>query len=490
MYRTRLGKRLDGSIAAYVSSISDDSAIVDYDIRGSIAHVIMLKDSKLVSSHDASRILRALLRINTKSLSASNDAEDIHELIESRVVSSAGNAGRRMHTARSRNDQVALDIRMKLRDDINKICELATELVSVMLGVASKHTKTVMPLYTHLQQAQYGTLSHYMIAYADALLRDIDRFGLAYTHINQSPLGASAIGGTSLRIDRSKTARLLGFEKIVENSIDATSSRDHVAEYVSAVAIMMTGLSRIAEDLVIWSTSEFSFIELGDAISSPSSAMPQKMNPDVLEITRAKAADTIGQLVSVLGATKGLATGYGRDLQQARVPVWSASQTAIGALDAMCTVISGMKINTRRMQEVANLGYLDALEVVEVLVSDNDVAFRDAHGIVARLIRAAYGQNIRLDALSNSQLRAALGNGSGVSLDAVRRAIAQSTAQKSLQRRRSIGSAGFAEQSRMVSKRKRMVKTIKRIVERRRLKVKGSFDALEKKACSMSSKKS
>lgn len=489
MYRTRLGGKLDDVVSTYVSSINDDAAIVRYDILGSIAHVIMLNESRLVSRKEASAILCALLAIKPKSLLASKSAEDIHELVESKVISRTGDAGRRMHTARSRNDQVSLDIRMKLRDDINEISNLSADLIDALLKVASKHTKTVMPLYTHLQHAQYGTLSHYLIAHADSLLRDIERLGSAYGRINHSPLGASAIGGTSLRIDRRRTAKLLGFEKIVENSIDATSGRDHVAEYVAAIAIMMTSLSRIAEDLVIWSTSEFSFIELGDAISSPSSVMPQKKNPDVLELTRGKASETIGNLVSVLATSKGLATGYGRDLQHAKIPAWNASQSAAGALAVMRAVILGIKVNKEQMAQAATSGFLDALEVVEILVADNGVPFRDAHSIVARLVRIAHNAKKRLDELDDGELRSAQ-SGSHIPKDALRSAIAKSGPQKSLQRRRSTGSAGFAEQSKMLRSRSSALKTVRQTISRKEKIISSSYRTLEQKARAIASKKS
>ncbi len=486
MYRTRLGGKLDGDVLAYVSSMADDAAIARHDILGSIAHTVMLSESGLVSRKDASAILGALLAIKPGSLKGGGGAEDIHELVEAKVVARAGDAGRRLHTARSRNDQVSLDIRMKLRDDINSISALAAELVGALLKVASRHTKTVMPLYTHLQHAQYGTLSHYLLAYADSLLRDIDRLASAYGRIDCSPLGASAIGGTSLKIDRRRTAGLLGFGGIAENSIDATSSRDHVAEYAADIAIMMSGLSRMAEDLVIWSTSEFAFIELGDAISSPSSVMPQKKNPDVLELTRAKAADAIGQLVSILGASKGLATGYGRDLQQAKIPAWRASQTAAGALAVMRAVILGMSVSKDGMARATSSGYLDALEVAETLVADNGVPFRDAHGVVARLVRMAHDAGVGLGELDAGQLRKAQA-GIRIPKGALVRAIAQAGPQKALQRRKSRGSAGFAEQSRMLRSRTAALGAARKAISRRERVVSRAYRVLEQKARRLSS---
>ena len=481
MYRTRLGGGIEKAVGAYVSSVSEDSRIVRYDILGSIAHVIMLRDRGLVGRADAGRILGALHRISRSGLPSGGGAEDVHELLEEAVARRAGGAGGRMHTARSRNDQVALDIRMRLRDDINALAGLALDLAEAQIRVASRHAKTVMPLYTHLQQAQYGTLSHYMISHADALLRDVGRLEDAYARTDQCPLGAGAVGGTSLAIDRRRAAGLLGFARIVENSIDATSSRDYVAEYASAVAIMMTGLSRLAEDLVIWSTSEFSFVELGDSVSSPSSVMPQKKNPDVLEITRGRAAETIGALVTILAGSKGLATGYGRDLQVSKPAAWAATDAASGALAAMRLAVLGMKVDAGRMAEAAGSGYLDALEIAEALVQDSGAAFREAHGVVARLVRAAHGSGVRLGELGDAALAGAA-RGTGLSAAALRAAMAGSGAREALKRRRSAGSSGFAEQTRMIRARRGAIAARRRALRARERRISSAYSRLERTA--------
>ena len=318
MYRSRLGKDLDDITLSYVSSIKDDSDIAFYDIIGSEAHVIMLYENKLLSKTETKKILTALEELKGGNISQPDfEPEDIHELIESLVIKKTGiENGGKMHTARSRNDQVALDIRLKIRDDINILLQCLIETISTLLKTAQENTKTIMPLYTHLQQAQVGVFSHYLLSYADSLLRDLDRFMSLYARVNQSPLGAGPVGGTSLPIDRDSTAKMLGFSSLVENSIDATSTRDFVAEYVANSAIMMTNLSRLSEDFIIWSSAEFSFIELSDDFTSPSSVMPQKKNPDILELTRGKTSQVIGYLTSILTTTKGLPSGYGRDLQQ------------------------------------------------------------------------------------------------------------------------------------------------------------------------------
>lgn len=276
MYRSRLDQNLDDYTLDYVSSMQDDAEIAAFDIVGSQAHAIMLHENKILSRTDVRKILSALEKIKKEKLVASG-SEDIHELIESLVIKKIGLAsGGKMHTARSRNDQVSLDLRMKIRDDINVLCKALVDLIETLVLLAEKHTETPMPLYTHLQQAQIGTFSHYLLAYVDSLFRDLDRLYVTYGRVNESPLGAGPVGGTSIPIDRNSTAKMLGFKGLVENSIDATSSRDVAAEYVADVAILMTNLSRIAEDLIIWSTSEFSFVELSDRFASPSSVMPTK----------------------------------------------------------------------------------------------------------------------------------------------------------------------------------------------------------------------
>ncbi len=476
-----MGEGLDDAVASYVSSADDDAVIAQYDILGSMAHVVMLHDRKIISRADAGAILAALSRISASPPEPHDGAEDIHELIEADVIRKAGKgAGGRMHTARSRNDQVSLDIRLKLRDDVNDVCTLAIGLAEAMAAVASAHKKTVMPLYTHMQQAQYGTLSHYMIAHIDALMRDVERLSSAYTRINQCPLGAGAVGGTSLNIDRRQVARLLGFGGIVENALDATGSRDHVAEYVAAIAIMMSGLSRIAEDIAIWSTSEFSFVELGGSVSSPSSVLPQKKNPDVLELTRGKAAETLGGLVTTIAATKGLASGYSRDLQQSKLAAWAATRTAVGALAILRTAISGMSVNVDRMAEAARSGDLDALEIAEILVAGGNVPFRSAHMIVGRLVKSAHASGVGLGEVGDRAVSIAV-RGTGVSVKDLRSAIGRCGALASLRRRGSMGSSGYAEQARMTRARLRSIPKYRREVDMRRSAVSEAYAVLGKR---------
>ena len=336
MYRSRLGKNLGKVTLDYVSSLNDDVAIAHYDILGSQAHTIMLYENRVITKKEVKKILKGLENLKKEKFEKKSSSEDIHELIESLLIKRIGiDAGGKMHTARSRNDQVALDIRMKIRDDINIVCQCLLDTIKSLVQLAKKHQETIVPLYTHLQQAQVGLFSHYLLAYADALFRDLDRLYVTYGRVNENPLGAGPIGGTSIQIDRQSTGKMLGLKGIVENSIDATTTRDSAVEYIAAIAILMTNLSRISKDFSIWSTSEFSFLQLSDEFSSPSSVMPQKKNPDILELTRGKTSHVIGNLTSMLSTIQGLPSGYSRDLQQINPSIWSASKITISALLVM-----------------------------------------------------------------------------------------------------------------------------------------------------------
>ena len=480
MYRSRLGKDLDDITLSYVSSIKDDSDIAFYDIIGSEAHVIMLYENKLLSKIETKKILTALEELKGGNISQPDfEPEDIHELIESLVIKKTGiENGGKMHTARSRNDQVALDIRLKIRDDINILLQCLIETISTLLKTAQENTKTIMPLYTHLQQAQVGVFSHYLLSYADSLLRDLDRFMSLYGRVNQSPLGAGPVGGTSLPIDRDSTAKLLGFASLVENSIDATSTRDFVAEYVANSAIMMTNLSRLSEDFIIWSSAEFSFIELSDDFTSPSSVMPQKKNPDILELTRGKTSQVIGYLTSILTTTKGLPSGYGRDLQQIKSSIWSTSKTSITALIIIKSMLSDLTVNQEKMQKATEEGFLVALDLAENLVLEK-IPFRKAHNIVGNLVQLAHNSKKLLSDLELSEIESL--RIKDIKSTKLFELIQKTTVSSSLKQRKSKGSAGTYEQTRMIGQRTRKLVTLKKSVKTQNDNVKKSLTFLEKR---------
>ncbi|MGY5144367.1 MAG: argininosuccinate lyase [Candidatus Nitrosopumilus sp. bin_32a] len=470
MYRSRLGTDLSDITLDYVSSINDDSEIALYDILGSQAHVMMLFQNNIITNNDAKKILSALENLKNEKFDASSGAEDIHELIESLVIKKAGMAsGGKMHTARSRNDQVVLDIRMKIRDDINIICNCLLDTIEALVSVAKNHQKTIMPLYTHLQQAQAGLFSHYLLAQADSLIRDFERLFGTFERINQSPLGAGPVGGTSIPIDRHSTAKMLGFDGLVENSLDATSARDFVAEYVAMISILMTNLSRISEDFVIWSTSEFSFIELSDEFTSPSSVMPQKKNPDILELTRGKTAEVIGNLTAILTTVKGLASGYGRDLQQIKSSIWSTSKISISALLILKSILLTLKVNEKQMKKITESSNLIALDIAEKLVQEG-IPFRVTHKISGILVQLAHNSKKPISKLTLSEIKKSVSD-TKVDPNVVSKIISSTTVVSSLKDRTSFGSSGYDEQKRMISDRIKKINQYRSDVLKRENKI-------------------
>jgi argininosuccinate lyase len=479
MYRSRLGTDLSNITLDYVSSINDDSEIALYDIIGSQAHTMMLFQNKIITKNDAKKILSSLEGMKNETFDTSSGAEDIHELIESLVIKKAGMAsGGKMHTARSRNDQVVLDIRMKIRDDINIICNCLLDTIESLVSVSKNHQKTIMPFYTHLQQAQAGLFSHYLLAQADILSRDFQRLFETFKRINQSPLGAGPIGGTSITIDRHSTAKMLGFDGVVENSIDATSTRDFVAEYVAMVSILMTNLSRISEDFIIWSTSEFSFIELSDEFTSPSSVMPQKKNPDILELTRGKTAEIIGNLTAILTTIKGLASGYGRDLQQIKSSIWSTSKISISALLIIKSIVLTMKVNTKQMKKVTESSNLIALDIAEKLVQEG-IPFRVTHKISGVLVQLAHNSKKPISKLTVLEIKKSV-EGTTVDPKIVSKIISTTSVVSSLKDRKSFGSSGYDEQKRMISDRTQKISVWRSNMSERDNKIKSSIDELQK----------
>ena len=479
MYRSRLGTDLSKITLDYVSSIDDDSEIALYDIIGSQAHTVMLLENKIITKNDAKKILSSLENLKNEKFDSSSGAEDIHELIESLVIKKAGMAsGGKMHTARSRNDQVVLDIRMKIRDDINVICNCLLDTIESLVSVSKNHQKTIMPFYTHLQQAQAGLFSHYLLAQADVLSRDFQRLFDTFKRINHSPLGAGPVGGTSITIDRHSTAKMLGFDGVVENSLDATSTRDFVAEYVAMISILMTNLSRISEDFIIWSTSEFSFIELSDEFTSPSSVMPQKKNPDILELTRGKTAEIIGNLTAILTTIKGLASGYGRDLQQIKSSIWSTSKISISALLIIKSIVLTMKVNEKQMKKVTESSSLIALDIAEKLVQEG-IPFRVTHKIAGVLVQLSHNSKKPISKLTTSEIKKSV-EGTKVNPKIVSKIISTISVVSSLKNRQSFGSSGYDEQKRMISDRIQKINTWRSVMSERDNKIKSSIDELQK----------
>jgi argininosuccinate lyase len=484
MYRSRQIDKLKEDALRFLSSIDDDKSILYYDIFGSQAHSIMLHEMGHITSSELKKILSALEEAKKSPAKIKTEGyEDIHEALEGFVIKHAGmNAGGKMHTARSRNDQVVLDIRMKIRDDINKICEALTSLVQRLVDRAKESKQVPMPMYTHLQQAQIGTFSHFLLSYAYALMRDMERLYLAYHRINQSPLGACAIGGSSITIDRKRTALLLGFDSIIKNSIDATTSRDAFIEYASTLAILTSTLGRIAEDFIIWSTTEFGYIELAESYTSTSSAMPQKKNPDPLELTRSKAAIVTSNLMSMLGIVKALPSGYSRDLQDIKVPLLETSAITLDTIKMMDYVVTSLQVKKERMRQAASLSYAVAVDIAEQLVMQKKIPFRTAHRIVGALVNKAAGKgNISLVNLefadASSVLKAHKVN---VKPDELMKIINEMTPEKSLAARKSSGSPNLLEQEEMIKSLSQGISNYSAGIQKRTKMVEGSFDNLER----------
>ncbi len=481
MYRSRLRGKLDKDALKFLSSISDDLALLYYDIIGSEAHSLMLYENGLITQQELRKILGALEGVKKQDLKklASDEYEDVHETVEAYVVEKAGiDAGGKMHTARSRNDQVALDIRMKVRDDINGICRELLALINTLIKKADQNKDSVMIMYTHLQHAQIGTFSHYLLSYADALFRDLDRLYICYGRVNQSPLGACAIGGTSIRIDRVKTASLLGFDNLVENSIDATTARDFMVEFCFDLSMIMLDLNRVAEDFVLWSSSEFNYIELADEFTSSSSVMPQKKNPCPLELMRAKASMTVGLLMSLMGAVKSLPSGYSRDLQDTKHILWQSISITKDSLKLMRSIVDSLKVNKKTMLESAQNSYAISLDIAEALVKKG-VAFRKAHKIVGSLVKTASDSKKSLAALSEEEIKSAVGK--DFSANELSKIIKSMNPKSSLEARVSAGSPNPKEQERMIKDRRLKTDGYRLGIEKRTKQVSDAFGDLEKR---------
>ncbi|MEK7742153.1 MAG: argininosuccinate lyase, partial [Nitrospirota bacterium] len=363
---------------------SFDRRLWKYDIEGSIAHAKMLGKQKIISQKDSSSIINGLKNIageiETGRFRFAVELEDIHMNIEAALIKNIGDAGKKLHTARSRNDQVALDLRLYLRAETKETIALIKNLQKTLLNAAENNIGIIMPGYTHLQRAQPVLLSHHLLAYVEMLRRDRERFEDSLKRINVLPLGSCALAGTSLPVDRSYVAKLLGFKAIAENSIDAVSDRDFAIEFLTDAGILMMHLSRFAEELILWSTEEFSFIELPDAFTTGSSIMPQKKNPDVAELIRGKSGRIYGNMIALMTVMKGLPLAYNRDMQEDKMPVFDTVDTVKSCLAVLAQMMPQIKFMKERMRDAAGRAYSTATDIAEYLVKKG-VPFRQAHEI-------------------------------------------------------------------------------------------------------------
>ena len=465
-----------------MTSINDDYAILYYDILGSEAHSIMLYEIGFLTLVDLKKILHGLEEVKRNPDVLSTDSyEDIHEALEAFIIQKVGNkSGGKMHTGRSRNDQVVLDIHMKIREDINNICTVIIDLIDSLLEKAAENIETIMPMYTHLQQAQIGTFSHFLLSYADALFRDMDRLMTAYGRVNRSTLGACAVGGTSINIDRNKTADLLGFHGVVINSIDATHSRDTLIEFATALCILITTFARMAEDFIIWSTVEFGYIDISDKYSSTSSAMPQKKNPDAMELVRAKAATATGNMITMFSIVKSLPSGYSRDLQDLKPVLWRTSTVALESTKIMNSVIRSIEVHKERMKEVAENSYAISLDIAEQLVMRKGIPFRSAHKVIGALVeRAANKNNMPLNMLQKEDVNAALKKiESDLQPHEVTQIIKEMTPNKALELRVSFGSPNPKQQQDMINSAYNRLAVYIQELSKRKKDVNAAFDNL------------
>jgi argininosuccinate lyase len=406
----RLPTEVDRAMQKLNTSVQIDKALWRQDIRGSIAHARGLVRAGILSRQEMERIVSGLEQVGQEIESGEftwdPDKEDVHMNVEARLVEIIGPLGGKLHTARSRNDQVATDLRLWVRGQLDEVQDAITGLARAILLQAEREIETVMPAYTHLQRAQPSRLSHHLMAWQELLLRDRNRLADARRRLNECPLGAGAVAGTGFALDREGVAHELGFDRPMQNSIDATASRDFLMEVVSALAILMVHLSRISEEIVIWSTREFGFLELADAFSTSSSMMPQKKNPDVAELVRGKAAMAIGQVTSLYVLEKSLCFGYGRDLQEDKRPTFDAFEAALTSLHALSGAIATAHFRRDRLREALDDGHVCATDLADLLVNKG-VTFREAHRIVGGLVREAETRHCHLAGLPHEILCAA-----------------------------------------------------------------------------------
>ncbi len=385
----RFKEKTDGMVEEFTASLPFDRRLYRYDIEGSMAHCRMLRKQGFLSAREEKKILSALgdirRAIESGKFAFDPADEDIHLAVEKALIRKAGAAGEKIHTGRSRNDQVALDIRLFLRDEVRGVLRLTGELKSAILRKAKAEIDTVMPGYTHLQKAQPVLLSHYLLAYREMFDRDEARLKGCLERINVMPLGSAALAGAGLPLDRKYVAKLLKFPRLSENSMDAVSDRDFVAEFIFDAGLLMMHMSRLCEDLILWASDEFRFAEISDAFTTGSSIMPQKKNPDVAELIRGKTGRVYGNLVSILTVLKGLPMSYNRDLQEDKEPLFDTVDTVKASLAVLAAMIGNLTFRRERMKEAAAGGYSTATDIADYLVRKG-VPFRRAHAVTGRIV--------------------------------------------------------------------------------------------------------
>ena len=395
-------------VKTYTGSVNFDQRLARWDIQGSLAHAAMLCQAGILTSDDFTLIEKGMAEIldeiNANTFEWSLDLEDVHMNIERRLTDKIGDAGKRLHTGRSRNDQVATDIRLWLRDEITIISELIEALQSALLDLAEPNIEVVMPGFTHLQVAQPISFAHHLLAYVEMLGRDFERMQDCRKRVNRMPLGAAALAGTTYPIKRELTAQLLGFEEICQNSLDAVSDRDFAIEFISAASLIMVHLSRLSEELILWMSPRFGFIDIADRFCTGSSIMPQKKNPDVPELVRGKSGRVIGHLMGLLTLMKAQPLAYNKDNQEDKEPLFDTVDTLINTLRIYADMVSGITVKPEAMREALKQGFATATDLADYLVKKG-LPFRDSHEVVAQAVRYADGENVDLSDLPLNKLR-------------------------------------------------------------------------------------
>ena len=404
----RFTKETDKLVYNFNASISFDRKFYEQDIRGSIAHVRMLEKQGILTEEEKEKIVYGLCGIledvQNGELEISDTYEDIHSFVEAVLIERIGDAGKKLHTGRSRNDQVALDMKLYVRDEVLQVDGILKELLKVLLHIMKENTETAMPGFTHLQKAQPITLAHHMGAYFEMFKRDRSRMQDIYERMNYCPLGSGALAGTTYPLDREYTASLLGFKGATLNSMDSVADRDYLIEFLSALATVMMHLSRFSEEVIIWNSNEYQFVEIDDAYSTGSSIMPQKKNPDIAELVRGKTGRVYGALMSLLTTMKGIPLAYNKDMQEDKELVFDAIDTVKGCLTLFAGMLNTMKFRTEVMEESAKKGFTNATDAADYLVN-HGVPFRDAHGIVGQMVLYCLDKNIALEDMSLSELQ-------------------------------------------------------------------------------------
>lgn len=403
----RFQKSTDKKVDDFNSSIRFDQRMYRQDIRGSIAHAKMLGKQGIIPAEDAKKIVAGLEEIladiTAGKVTFEIDAEDIHMNVEKILTERIGDAGKRLHTGRSRNDQVALDIRMYLLDETEEIHAMLMHTMETLVEIAKAHTETIMPGYTHLQKAQPITLAHHMMAYFEMFKRDAGRLADCRTRMNVMPLGSGAMAGTTYPLDREFVAAELGFAGVTMNSLDGVSDRDFVIELASCLSVIMMHMSRLSEELILWSSHEFSFIEMDDAYSTGSSIMPQKKNPDVAELIRGKTGRVYGHLMGLLTTMKGLPLAYNKDMQEDKEPIFDAVDTVKLCLPVFCDMLATMTVKKETMLQGAKGGFTNATDLADYLVKKG-LPFREAHSVVGRMVFYAIEHNKNLDDFTMAEM--------------------------------------------------------------------------------------